>query len=450
MTDRKHAFLKSALILLCLFLVFSGSCKTSGNDQGGVADGNFSAEQLRADFNQLRSALESNHPDRLRYETAATLGALFDAAYDSLQDDMSEGEFYRVVAPLVARTHCGHTQIRPSNGFFNALETSGSVLPLGIYLADGRAYVDADYGSLAGIRLGCEVLSINNEPIGEIVGRMLAGISADALNTSRKVHILNRQFFLYYYYFWGEKPGFDLVVRDPAAGSESQVRVNARPYDEVNRDANNRFATSSSLSLEIEGDLAVMTVPSFVVSQNPDYRAFFENSFRQLNALGVGRLIVDIRGNGGGDPELSVALIAHLIDHPFVYFKTGLGYPNLFAETPPHAVHFNGTVRVLIDGGCFSTSGHFCSMVRYHELATFVGETGGGAFRCHDNSTDYVLNNARIRLHVARTTYETAVPDQDVSQGFPPDFRVVPTIQDVLSGSDPQMDFAARQGEGGK
>jgi hypothetical protein len=52
-----------------------------------------------------------------------------------------------------------------------------------------------------------------------------------------------------------------------------------------------------------------------------------------------------------------------------------------------------------------------------------------------------------MRLRVARTTYEAAVPDQDVSTGFPPDYRVVPTINDILSGSDPQMDFAVRKSE---
>jgi len=439
MPNRKHTFFKSALVLLCVFYVFSNSCKINGNDQEDGLGKNFSAEQLRADFIQMRNALENNHPDRLRYETAAALNGLFDAAYNSIQGDMSEGEFYRVVAPLVARYHCGHTHIRPSGSF-----SIGRVMPLGIYLVDGKAYVDADYGSGSGIAKGCEVLAINGEPIARIVERMLAGISADALNTSAKHQRLNRYFFLYYYYFWGESPGFDLRVKGPGNGSESLVRVNARAYVQVNSEVNSRFAADSRLTLTINGERAVFTVPSFVITQNPDYRAFFEDAFRQMNAGGVKHLIIDIRGNGGGDPELSVALIAHLIDRPFVYFKKGLGYANLFVATAPHAVHFSGTVHVLIDGGCFSTSGHFCSMVRYHKLATFVGETGGGTFRCHDNSSSFVLTHTGIQLRVARTTYEAAVPDQDVSLGFPPDFRVVPTIQDVLAGRDVQMDFAIR------
>ena len=141
-----------------------------------------------------------------------------------------------------------------------------------------------------------------------------------------------------------------------------------------------------------------------------------------MNDSGVAHLIIDVRGNGGGEPDMSVALISHLVDAPFVYFKKGLGYGNLFVATAPHAVHFGGSVQVLIDGGCFSTTGHFCSMVRHHKLAVFVGETGGGTYRCHDNSTDFVLRHTGIQLRIARTTYETAVPDHDVSERFPRGF----------------------------
>jgi hypothetical protein len=443
MTGNRTVIVKAALILLCLLFVFSNSCGTSVNEPGQGAGVGFSAEQLRSDFGQMRSALENNHPDRLRYESAQTLAGLFDAAYHSLRDDMTAGEFYRLVAPLVARYHCGHTAIHPAGSFSPRM-----VLPLGIYLADGKAHVDADYGSMSGIQPGCEVLAIDGRPISAIVERMLAGICADALNTSAKIQRLNRYFFLYYNYFWGEADCFDLRVKGPAGQAESLVRVNARDFALVNGEVAGRFAASSRLLLELTGNRAVLTVPSFVISQNTDYRTFFENAFRQMNDQGVTRLIIDIRGNSGGDPEMAAALIAHLATAPFVYFKKGLSYPDLFAATAPHAVHFSGTVQVLIDGGCFSTSGHFCALVRHLGLAAFVGETGGGTFRCHDNSREFILNHTRMRLRVAQTTFEAAVPDQDVSLGFPPDFRVVPTISDILSGADAQMDFALSLGEG--
>jgi hypothetical protein len=389
----------------------------------------------------MRNALESNHPDPFRHESAAALKELFDAAYGSLADDMTEGELYRLVAPLVARYHCGHTRATPSSRFSSAMSSAG-VLPLGIYLAEGRAYVDADYGSGSGLPLGSEVLSINQEAMPAVVERLKAGISSDALNQSRKVFKLNRHFYLYYYYFSAEASRFDLVIKNAVTGAEEQVRVNARPYNQVRSAALGRFPEPSRLALAIDGDLAVLTVPTFVIAENPEYRAFFEDAFRRMNAGGVQRLIIDIRGNGGGAPEVSLALLAHLADRPFVYLKTGEGYEYLKQETPPHAVHFSGKVVVLIDGGCFSTSGHFCALARHLGLAEFVGDVGGGTYRCNDNSIEIALAYTGMRLRVARTMYEVAVPDQEVSMGFPPDFLVYPAIGDVLAGRDAQMEFA--------
>ena len=272
---RRFASIRPALVTLCAALLFISSCRTNGDGPWDGITGNFTAEQLQADFIEMRNALERNHPDRLRYETAETLASLFDATFASLQHDMTAAEFYRVVAPLVARYHCGHTRITPASSF-----SPGLVMPLGLYLADGKAYVDADYGSDPAIPLGREVLAINSEPIAAIIEHLQAGISADALNRSIKVHQLNREFYRYYYYFWGETPAFDLQLKDPANGNESTLRVAAKPYAEVSRQANARFAGDSRLAFSTSGNRAVLRVPTFVAAQNTDYRAFFENSFQ--------------------------------------------------------------------------------------------------------------------------------------------------------------------------
>ena len=60
MPTRRYAVLRSALIVLCLFFVFSTSCKTSGNGPGDGNTANFTQDQLQADFAQMRNTLESN------------------------------------------------------------------------------------------------------------------------------------------------------------------------------------------------------------------------------------------------------------------------------------------------------------------------------------------------------------------------------------------------------
>jgi hypothetical protein len=448
--SRKFIFRKNFLLIFGFFLiVLLFSCKvgddpdSTGNSstppQGERLTWQFSVSQLREDFVQLRNTLENNHPDRLRYETAGELNHLFNAAYDSLQAPMTELVFYQVVAPLVARYHCGHTMVFPSTSLGSELAQRGLVLPLSIYRTGDKVFVDADYNSGSGIVLGSEILTINGVEIGQIYNRIMSGMSADAMNTTKKIRQLNREFALYYYYFWGEETQFDIVLKVPGSNVETTVTVIPRIYAQVYQEAAARFSSDVQLRFEINGTRAVLTVPSFDISNNPNFRVFFNDVFTQFRDRGVENLIIDVRGNSGGDPEMSVDLISYLADEPFVYFKSGLGYNHLFTEIQPHQLQFTGKVYVLIDGGCFSTTGHFCSIVRYMGLGTFIGNTGGGTYRCHDNSTRLNLRHTGIFLRVARTTYETAVPDHNVSDGFIPDFTVVPTVDDMIGGNDPQM-----------
>lgn len=430
-------------VFCCLLCLTFFSCDPGVRSHEERLTSEFSLDQLQADFTQLRDTLENNHPDRFRYETEGELNQLFDTAYDSLQENMTEMAFYRVVAPLVARYHCMHTRVTPSTAFFREIESDGRVFPLGISLIDGKAYVDADYGSGSGIPVGSEIMSINGQKIPGIVDRIMAGLNSDAMNVSSKIRRINRMFYLYYYFFWGPQEQFNLMIKPSGGGAEIPFQISARPFSEVDRASLERFSRSNLMVFELnesEGS-AVLTVPSFIITLNPGYRSFFENVFSQMNDRGVDHLIIDVRGNGGGDPVVAATLLSYLLDEPFVYFKSGSGYENMYFETSPNPIHFDGTVYILIDGGSISTTGHFCELIRHFDAGIFVGETGGGTYRCHDGHVCADLYHTGIRLQVSRVTYEAAVPDHDVSEGFVPDYRIVPSIDDILDGIDPQMDY---------
>jgi hypothetical protein len=73
------------------------------------------------------------------------------------------------------------------------------------------------------------------------------------------------------------------------------------------------------------------------------------------------------------------------------FFDAGTpGYPELRLIKPARN-KFSGTMYVLIDGGCFSTTGHLCSLLRYHGIGTFIGEETAGSFACTDNRTAITL-----------------------------------------------------------
>jgi len=68
---------------------------------------------LQEDFQIARRALEEGHSGIYRYTPKAELDSAFDDAAKRLDRPMTPLEFYRVLAPVVARIKCGHTSVNP-------------------------------------------------------------------------------------------------------------------------------------------------------------------------------------------------------------------------------------------------------------------------------------------------------------------------------------------------
>lgn len=135
------------------------------------------------------------------------------------------------------------------------------------------------------------------------------------------------------------------------------------------------------------GPVALLTLPSFAAPEHE------RNALRLLCDLPpTSRLIVDLRGNGGGDtPE---RLIARLMDRPWRSWR---------AETPVHdalrlaqggapgrrtieAEHvapvsraFAGPLAILVDGGTISAAEDFALPFQDNGRAVLVGETTAGS-----------------------------------------------------------------------
>jgi C-terminal processing protease CtpA/Prc len=117
------------------------------------------------------------------------------------------------------------------------------------------------------------------------------------------------------------------------------------------------------------------------------------------------------------------------------------GYSDLKTLTPAPN-QFTGRLYLLIDSGCFSTTGHLCSLLRYHGIGTFIGEETAGSYSCTDNSKDITLSRTGLVLRPSTTVCATAVSGLTPGRGILPDYEVVPTIEDRLAGTDIQMAFA--------
>lgn len=434
--DNKNV--KKMILILISTIFFIMSCQTIDEDNG--LD---SLQLLQEDFQQLRTALENNHPSIYLYDSEETMDALFDKTYNSIQTDFSELQFHRILAPMIARVRCGHTSIFLSPEVLESIGNNGSGFPYGVSVIDGHSYIYQNYSQYTSIPLGTELLSINQRSIPSIIDTMLSSISSDGYNVTLKFDRIKNQFSRLYYYFIDTPDTFEIECVFPGETDPRLITIDAVSASEIGASYTEKNNPDELFTYRIieNSSTALLTISSFIIADFPDYVSFFRTSFQDMIDKNVKDLIIDVRGNGGGDPEFSSELIRYFIDHPITYFAVGIAYPNLFQPIPPHDIHFGGNVYVLIDGGCFSTTGHFCSLMQYHHLVTFIGEETGGSFYCNDNSNLITLRNSQLWANIARTTFETAVEGYTKGRGIMPDHEVKQSLQDQINGSDAVMQY---------
>jgi len=196
-----------------------------------------------------------------------------------------------------------------------------------------------------------------------------------------------------------------------------------------------------------EMSTAILKVPTFIYYDKVDYfRSFMDSCFHLIKESGIKNLILDVRGNDGGDPFCSSILLSYLQKDPVPYFAEEYGkYKELSNPLPLPEDHFTGNLYTLIDGSCGSTNGHFCALLKYHNLGKLIGTPSGATYKCNaGKDTEFRLNNTQIILTIGRTTYSAAVKNMAKS-AINPDIYVYENLESLQSNTDLFLQTALEQ-----
>jgi len=275
-------------------------------------------------------------------------------------------------------------------------------------------------------------------------------------------------------------------AKDAAGKIPSKIR-NLQGFD----DTKNRLSKEFQI-LGPDSSVGLLVVRDFFYG---NYLGYYSQIFQKIDSLKIKHLILDLRGNEGGRAADARTLYSFLADssfrfingyeptsrnsifhrnyfYPFPAFTWPillLGYPpqllvnSLVAlltqpdengqfkvmglEDPFHdqgKPSFSGNLYVLTDSGTFSAAAILASVIRYGRKATFIGtETGGAANGC----VAYFFTHTRLpesRLVLVYGLYyiEPAIETSIFGHGIQPDIEIRPTLNDRLTGQDPELNAA--------
>jgi hypothetical protein len=312
-----------------------------------------SAAQARGDLQLLQHGLNTLHPALHRRATAAQLDAAFDAAQQAVAAGSTAAGLFLLCSQIAAAVNCGHTWASPLRAradLRQRLFEGRDKLPFTLQWVQGRALVTAS--ATPAVAAGSELLAIDGRPVAEIAAALLPLLRADGQHPGAVAHRWAQlssaaspaagaaMDWLFPLRFAPRNGRWRLTLRSQPlqAGSPTRsVTVAATTLAQRQRLIS---MAARPWAFEREPDTAVLRLPSFDFSQS-DFKteAFLARTFAAMRPLPY--LVIDLRGNDGGDPAIARQVLAHLLREP--YSPPAVRLESAFEQVPADLLPHLGT-----------------------------------------------------------------------------------------------------------
>ena len=445
----------------------------------------FNVTDLLEDFDLFTLALEEAHAGLYNYISPQRYNTLTDSIKKGLTHSMSDMEFYRLLCPIIEAIKCGHTRISLSNQTNEYLNNQNIFFPFQLRFISGKAYVLKNLQDNT-IQPGSEILSINNRPIPALVSEIFKMQNSDGGITTGKYKKLDEKFHELYCQFIEQSQSFNVQYIPYEVNKPKEIIFTGiSNNDWWNKINSNNSPAKKLLNLKVldNSGIAVLDIRKFVSQEINEaygsFQQFMDSAFKVIKEKNLQNLIIDLRGNGGGN--IADELIPYLITHQIQFYKT-IDAPKTrysFLEHTDNGIFFNeanvnkwnkyrnengrydllgsrneninpsplvynGNLCILIDGNSFSATAQLASILHDQKRAMFFGEETGGSY-LGSSSGDYInltLPHSQIKVTIPIRNYILNVSlSSKIRRGVIPDYEISNTIKDILEGNDAEMEF---------
>jgi len=409
----------------------------------------YSPKQLQVDYDILKKALETTYPSLYRFTDSAVMTGYLNDHLQSLQQPQSEIEFYKLVAVTCAKVNDEHLIPMPSKDYYQSLRTKHHFFPFSLKIIDRRFYVLTTAADST-IPAGSEILSINGQPVEEILNTLLATIPSDGYIQTFNIRHLEdysmteeeNLFDLNYPIFISDTASYRIEFIGVANRSKKQVTTIAGlDYQSYKKFYYSRVKLEAPLAFKyLQKNIAYLRISSFLkwhrARFKQDFNALYDSVFTALKVNRTKHLILDLRNNEGGD-ETGEKLLTYLLTKPYRHFESTeqkfTGYApvadylengkdlffadslydrtitamyspkkGLLDEQQPDKNHYKGQLYVLINGASGSMAGVVANFLKGNDRAIFIGEESGATMEGNTShqTARLVLPYTQIRVAV--------------------------------------------------
>ncbi len=460
--------------------------------QVGISQTNLSSNQMEEDFKVFKNSIQDIHPGLYWYSDSAEVEARFQKIEHAIKDELSVREFYALTQEFYAAINCGHSWMQTPKLWQNRFDSSAYTLPINIYFEDSQFTVLQDLTQNKVMPRGSQIVSFNGESIQEVFDGLLQYAPSDGYNLTRRRLFVARNFSKLYQTFYSPTTRFTVTYTLPNSEELRTVTlkgVTKAAYRTIQKErypVNGNTASTPLASFKIlEDNTGYIDLNTFsrgwLKSNKIKYKKFLKQTFEELKSEGIDKLVLDLRGNGGGSDVFGAILCQYLMNEDFEYFdrmeavtskfkykdysstkwyntigvlfkkdkkKPGFytfNYHKPLATQKSRKNAFTGELVVLTDGNTFSTSADVAAILHYNNRATFIGREVGGGYYGNNSALSYqiTLPNSKVTYYIPVIRYYSAVDNSAFyGHGVKPDIVVKSTYENHIAKRDAALERA--------
>ena len=343
-------------------------------------------KQILGDIDYVIGKLRERHPAWLEKENKRVdaVEAKYSDMRKMINDDEKNSytvlEEWQILSRIMNQLYDGHSRVD--------------------FFSDSEKYIDDfsqinEYGN---------PITINGEPTEKILESFLNLFQYERVEFAQAVfgEYIKQELYLNWL---GVDTSDGVTFKYVTDSGEKEYHYSFVPYENV---ANNDVEESEWVNYEIEekDNLAIFTL------KECDYNDLYVNTvnefFDKVDSTDIENVIVDLRGNGGGNSYVANEFLSHLNIDGYMGLSGDVRYGNFLIHNEPYYYTvekkenaYDGKVFILTDVFTFSSAMDFAMFFKDNNLGTVVGEASGNMPEAYGDMLRFTVPNSKLAFSVS-------------------------------------------------
>lgn len=458
----------------------------------------------------IKSSWTALHPGLLRFNTQTQIDQYFETLKNQVSRPITNQQYFVLLSQLATKVKCGHTYLNPWNQTEETVNTffSNSYIPFLYRVIDRKFIITHNLSDQKNIKAGDEIVSINGINVQRIIDSLLTVSRSDGKNGLAKmldninivpidIDTTNYALFdIYFPMFFSKNMKEDIYSFEIKPLKKASYKISTKSLTKAERQIKYVSMFGEVPIHEknwefkmLKPNVAYLRLGDFETWEwKVDYKKYLDSVFTVITNAKAQKLIIDVRGNEGGDDEARTEVLSYIANKPFGcenpvrrlykflsipdtllpylktwnkefkepkkekdYLKVNGYYEKIDTSkspctpTNPKANSYKGKVFLLTNANNSSTTFTMADIVKHYNFGKIVGEPTGGTKQGLNGGQFFFLRLPYSKFEIDLPIIYGAPTKSRPDEAVVPDYLITTKQTDIYLNRDTQIEFILKQ-----